>query len=190
MIALRLYLLLGLLSHKAVWEVLKRQHTTISAESRAPKPFRVLVFKVIKVSILIAILLQTVWGDVLPIATDALLLRAAGTLIYTVGLALALLARIQLGQNWLDIETAAVKDRQQVVSSGVYRYVRHPIYGGDLLLLLGLELALNSWLVIFVPLLAFAVIRQALQEERMLLQRLPGYRAYYQTTKRFIPFCV
>ena len=120
----------------------------------------------------------------------ALLLRTVGTLIYSVGLALALLARIQLGQNWLDIETAAIKDRQQVVSSGVYRYVRHPIYGGDLLLLLGLELALNSWLVVLVPMLAFGVIRQAAQEECMLLESLPGYRAYYETTKRFIPFCV
>ena len=72
----------------------------------------------------------------------------------------------------------------------VYRYVRHPIYGGDLLLLLGLELALNSWLVVLVPMLAFGIIRQAAQEERMLLESLPGYRAYYETTKRFIPFCV
>lgn len=190
MIALRLYLLLGLLAHKAVWEVLKRQHATASAKSSVPKPFKLLVLKAIKITILLGILLQTVWSDVLPIATDTLLLRGAGTIIYTAGLALALLARIQLGQNWLDIETAAVKDRQQVVSSGVYRYVRHPIYGADLLLLLGLELALNSWLVVLVPVLAFGVVRQAVQEERMLLESLPGYRTYYQTTKRFIPFCV
>ena len=190
MIALRLYLLLGLLAHKAVWEALKRQNGTAPATPRARRPIKLVVVKAIKVSILIGIMVQTVWGDILPIAGDALPLRIAGCLIYTVGLAMAVLARIQLGRNWLDIETAAVKDKQQVVSSGVYRYVRHPIYGGDLLLLLGLELALNSWLVVLVPVLAFTVIRQAMQEERMLLESLPGYRAYYEATKRFIPFCV
>jgi protein-S-isoprenylcysteine O-methyltransferase Ste14 len=190
MIALRLYLLLGLLAHKAVWELLKRQNANSAAAARPRQSLKLLVVKTIKISILIAILVQTLWGDVLPIAADAMPVRAAGTLIYTAGLALAVLARVQLGRNWLDIETAAVKDKQQVVSWGVYRYVRHPIYGGDLLLLLGLELALNSWLVAVVPVLALGVIRQAMQEEKMLLACLPGYRAYYQTTKRFIPFCV
>ena len=50
--------------------------------------------------------------------------------------------------NWSDIETAEVLCEHAVVSHGVYRYVRHPIYIGDIALLVGLELALNSWLVL------------------------------------------
>jgi protein-S-isoprenylcysteine O-methyltransferase Ste14 len=77
---------------------------------------------------------------------------------------------------------------QGVVASGVYAYVRHPIYVGDLLLLLGLELALNSWLVAGVLILAPVVVLKAIKEERMLAEELPGYDSYCHRSKRFIPF--
>jgi len=57
-----------------------------------------------------------------------------------------------------------------------------------LLLLFGLELALNSWLVLGVFVLAAAVYRQVLKEERVLLEQLPGYADYCARTRRFIPF--
>ncbi len=79
---------------------------------------------------------------------------------------------------------------QAVVSNGPYRLIRHPIYVGDLMLLFGLELALNSWLVLGVLLLAPIVLRQAVQEEKKLALALPGYQEYCANTKRFIPFVV
>ena len=79
---------------------------------------------------------------------------------------------------------------QSVVERGIYRYIRHPIYTGDLVLLGGLQLALNSWLVLAVAPLAAVVIRRTLAEEALLDQRLAGYRAYCARTKRFIPFVV
>jgi protein-S-isoprenylcysteine O-methyltransferase Ste14 len=103
-------------------------------------------------------------------------------------LATAIAARFQLGENWANIETGQVLDSQSVVANGVYAYVRHPIYIGDLLLLLGLELALNSWLVLGVLVLAPVVMMKAINEERMLADELPGYEAYRQRSKRFIPF--
>ena len=57
-------------------------------------------------------------------------------------------------------------------------------------LLTGLELALNSWLVLGVVLLVPIVTRQAVQEEAMLRQTLEGYTDYCTRTKRFIPFVV
>jgi protein-S-isoprenylcysteine O-methyltransferase Ste14 len=77
-----------------------------------------------------------------------------------------------------------------VVSKGLYRFIRHPIYVGDLLLLIGLELSLNSWLVLGVILLLPVVIRQAVSEEKMLMRSLPGYETYCARTKRFIPFLI
>ncbi|HEV8525468.1 MAG TPA: hypothetical protein VGQ71_13300, partial [Terriglobales bacterium] len=65
---------------------------------------------------------------------------------------------------------------------------RHPIYVGDLLLLVGLELALNSWLVMAVLGLVPFVLRKAILEERILAERLPGYGEYIRRTKRFIPY--
>jgi protein-S-isoprenylcysteine O-methyltransferase Ste14 len=103
---------------------------------------------------------------------------------------MAITGRLQLGRNWSDIETAQVLRGQSVVVHGLFRYIRHPIYVGDLLLLLGLELSLNSWLVMAVVFMMPGVLRQAVHEERMLVDALPGYEAYCARTKRFLPFIV
>ena len=100
----------------------------------------------------------------------------------------AVATRVRLGDNWTDIETAGVLERQELVEAGVYRYIRHPLYLGDLLLLAGFELALNSWLALGVLVLAPLILRQAREEEKVLLANLPGYRDYCARTKRFIPF--
>jgi protein-S-isoprenylcysteine O-methyltransferase Ste14 len=85
---------------------------------------------------------------------------------------------------------AQVGQQQEVVSNGIYRYIRHPIYAGDLLLLFGFELALNSWLVFAIMLLVPVVLRRAVLEEKLLATRLRGYDSYARRTKRFIPFVV
>jgi len=185
---LRLYLLVGLLLHKAVWEVMKRNRGVRADAKPAPRSLQVTLVKAAKVGILLGILVQTMLPDILPLSSDPQGLRIAGAILYTAGLAIAIAGRVQLGDNWLDIETAGVKQRQTVVSRGIYRFIRHPIYAGDLLLLAGLELALNSWLILFVALLTPVVLRQAIREEQMLVSTLPGYNSYCRRTKRFIPY--
>jgi protein-S-isoprenylcysteine O-methyltransferase Ste14 len=115
-------------------------------------------------------------------------LRIIGVIIYLIGLSMAILGRFQLGQNWIDLEDYRVLAGQSLVTHGIYRYVRHPIYTGDLLLLLGLELALNSWLVLGVCIPLLIVLRQAMAEEALLAQAFPGYDAYRARTGRFLPF--
>ena len=192
MILLRAYLLAGLVAHKLVWEWLKRhQRSTSATAAMGDEPLRVRAAKLAKVLVLGGILLQTLtpWYWV-PIADDAQQLVAAGVAIYTLGFAVAIAGRVQLGGNWSDIEAAQVLTHQTVVNHGLYRYVRHPIYVGDLLLLAGLELALNSWLVLGVVVLAPIVLSRAVREEELLKQSLTGYREYCKTSKRFIPFIV
>jgi protein-S-isoprenylcysteine O-methyltransferase Ste14 len=192
MILLRAYLMAGLVAHKLVWEWLKRrQIQTSSTAAIGDAPLRVRAAKLAKLLVLGGILLQTVtpW-EWLPIAGDSRVHVAIGVVVYTIGLLLAIAARVELGGNWSDIEAAQVLSHQTVVNRGVYRYVRHPIYVGDLLLLAGLELALNSWLVLGVLLLAPFVLARALREEELLKQSLAGYREYCRTSKRFIPFVV
>jgi protein-S-isoprenylcysteine O-methyltransferase Ste14 len=147
--------------------------------------------KSVKVGILLAIVAQTLtpW-DVLPLLADPGSLRAAGLILFTAGLAIALLGRLQLGSNWADIETAQVLTKQQVVCRGLYRYIRHPIYSGDLLLLFGLQMALNSWGILLVAAMAPVVLMQAVREESLLRESLPGYGEYCRTTKRFVPFVI
>jgi len=190
MIFLRIYLLAGLIAHKALWEALKRRSAAGGAPPNERRPVRIKLVKGVKIAILIGVIAQTMTPDVLPITSSPFAMRLAGVLIYTAGLVIAMLGRVQLGSNWSDIEAARAPRERDVVSHGLYRYIRHPIYVGDLTLLAGLELSLNSWLALAVGLLAPSVLWMAVREERMLAASLPGYKAYCAQTKRFIPFVV
>lgn len=79
---------------------------------------------------------------------------------------------------------------QTVITTGPYRYVRHPLYAGCLFLFLGTPLLLGSWYG-FLPILLFlpVLLVRAVLEERTLLQELPGYDAYMARVKyRLIPY--
>lgn len=189
MIALKVYLFAGLIAHKILWEVMKRKQPAVMRSKSVPKT-SVVVIRLIKLAILIGILVQTLLPDVLPIMDDPFPLRVVGVLLFTLGLGVAMLARVQLGDSWSDIEEGHLQDKHVVKSKGVYRYIKHPIYVGDLLLLIGLELSLNSWLVLGVVFIIPFVLSQAVREERKLIESLPGYATYAARTKRFIPFIV
>jgi protein-S-isoprenylcysteine O-methyltransferase Ste14 len=183
---IRIYLLAGLLVHKAVWEILKVRHN--GAAQKPVRSLKVRLLSAIKVTILLGIIGQTFLPEILPISNAPSGLRAVGLVLYTAGLATAIAGRLQLGWNWSDIEKAFVKKDHALVSHGLYRFVRHPIYAGDVLLLMGLELALNSWLVFGIAALAIYVRRQAIREEGQLRRVLPGYDQYCRRTTRFLPF--
>jgi protein-S-isoprenylcysteine O-methyltransferase Ste14 len=185
---LKLFLFSGLVLHKIVWEVLRNRGE--SNPTVEPGSLSLLAVKAVKIAILLGILVQVWLPDVLPISGDPFVIRVIGTAIYSAGLLVAIAARFQLGDNWSNIETGQVLTNQHVVSRGIYSYIRHPIYTGDLLLLVGLELALNSWLVLGVLLLIPVVLLKAIKEEQMLQRELAGYGDYCRETKRFIPFLV
>jgi protein-S-isoprenylcysteine O-methyltransferase Ste14 len=187
MILFRIYLVAGLIAHKALWEILKRR----SADPNIVPPSLPLstrLVKLLKLTILGGILVQILSPDVLPISADPLMLRIVGGTTYTVGLIVAMLGRLHLGNNWSDIEVGRVKESHAIVTRGIYAFIRHPIYVGDLLLLLGLELALNSWLVLTVVALTPIVLKRAICEEETLRNALPGYDEYARRVKRFIPY--
>ena len=190
MAILRLYLLLGLVAHKLLWEWMKRRRPRRSTATNARRR----VIRAVKILILVGLVLQTLvpesWVAPSSLPRDLVATRLAGVVVYTVGLALAMLGRLQLGDNWSDIEAARVAPDHQIVDQGVYRFIRHPIYVGDLLLLIGFELALNSWLVLAALALVPIVLRQAIREERLLVGSLAGYAEYCRRTKRFVPFVV
>lgn len=183
-------LLMGLIAHKVVWEVLKRRDgRNVGTAPRSGGSLTTAV-KVVKVLVLLFLVVQTAILDVLPIDAEPELLRGLGLVLFLCGLAMAVSARLQLGRNWVDLEEYRLLPGQALVARGLYRYVRHPIYAGDIMLLAGLELALRSWLVLAIVPLAIVVIRQARAEEALLLRSLPGYAEYCRRTKRFIPLLV
>jgi protein-S-isoprenylcysteine O-methyltransferase Ste14 len=81
--------------------------------------------------------------------------------------------------NTFTSATVEVNEQQTVISIGPYAFVRHPMYSGALIMLLGTPLALASWwgLFAFVLMVAVIVIR-LLDEEKFLLANLPGYAEY------------
>jgi len=189
-IAMRVYLVCGMIGHKVLWEVLKRRNPHLT-ETRTAVPTRVRIVKLIKMAILLGLLVQAILPmDLLPILDNAVSLRIAGVIVYSLGLLIAIPGRLLLGDNWSDIEAAKVFGDHRVVNVGIYRFIRHPIYVGDLLLLYGLEMALNSWLIIGIVLLTPVVLRQAVREEMKLRSTLPGYEEYCKTSKRFVPFVI
>ena len=82
-------------------------------------------------------------------------------------------------ENTFTSATIEVAANQQVVSTGPYAIVRHPMYSGALIMLLGTPIALGSWwgLVAFPPMLA-AIVARLFDEERLLAIDLAGYRDY------------
>jgi protein-S-isoprenylcysteine O-methyltransferase Ste14 len=68
--------------------------------------------------------------------------------------------------------------------------VRHPMYSGALVLLIGTPLALGSWWgLLIVPLLLLVLALRILNEEEVLARDLPGYTAYQRQVRyRLIPF--
>jgi protein-S-isoprenylcysteine O-methyltransferase Ste14 len=183
---LRIYLLAGIVAHKVYWEVTKRR---VSSAPKAAPGLAVRLVKAVKVSILLGIVGQLLvpW-TILPMSADPAPLQAAGLLLYTVGLGMAILGRAQLGNSWSDIEAPGQVAKAVLISHGLYGYIRHPIYTGDVLLLIGLELSLNSQLFFALLLMVPAILLQAIREERLLTRNLPGYRDYCRRTKRFLPF--
>ena len=101
----------------------------------------------------------------------------------------ALYAEVMRENAYLS-RTVEVQENQKVVDTGLYGIVRHPMYAVTLVLFLSMPLVLGSWLSLTV-LLAYPVIIAARikDEERVLLQGLPGYAAYTQRVRwRIIPF--
>ena len=86
--------------------------------------------------------------------------------------------------------TVEVQEGQKVISSGLYRIVRHPMYLATLLMFLPIPLILGSfWALIPFALYPIAIVIRIVNEERVLTDGLPGYAEYKKKTKyRLIPF--
>lgn len=187
MLALRIFLFAGLVAHKVLWEVMKASIGQSKKPSR-PQSHTIHALKAAKVVALAFLTVQTLFLSILPVTKKSTGIRTVGVALYIVGLIVAICGRLQLGNNWTNIEDRQLLPGQSLVTHGIYKHVRHPIYLGDLLLFTGVQLALNSWLFVGGIILALVTFRQAAAEEDMLAEAFPEYESYRQRTKRLVPF--
>lgn len=111
----------------------------------------------------------------------------AGDFLLLLGLVVAIWARFTLGDNWS--ARVALKEEHQLIERGPYRLVRHPIYTGLLLMILGTALLaarVGGFLALAICFAGFWV--KLRQEEALLTKHLPGYLEYMRHTKALIPF--
>jgi len=100
----------------------------------------------------------------------------------------AIWARLTLGRNWSGA-MASLGEDHELVQSGPYRYVRHPIYTGFLLAMLATAVTLgtlSSYLAVIVGLVAFR-LRIGIEETLLLAQFPQAYPAYRKRTAALIP---
>lgn len=133
----------------------------------------------------ILLLLYVFVGESL--AIHSAILRAIGVVTFASGIGLAVWARLHLGHNW-----GVPMDRKQepeLITSGPYRLIRHPIYTGLLAAVLGTALTINLVGLILVVLLGAYFYYCSVVEERDLVIAFPAtYQAYRARTKMLIPF--
>jgi protein-S-isoprenylcysteine O-methyltransferase Ste14 len=109
-----------------------------------------------------------------------------GDVMVAVGLLIAMITTIQNGYAAANIK---VESDQKVVSTGFYALVRHPMYFGNVVLMLGVPLALGSYWGLLFVILGLAVLAvRILDEEKVLAQQLTGYTDYDQRVHyRLVP---
>jgi protein-S-isoprenylcysteine O-methyltransferase Ste14 len=110
-----------------------------------------------------------------------------GDVLVAIGLGLAMLVIIQNGYAAANV---TVESEQTVVSTGLYGLVRHPMYTGNVVLMIGVPLALGSyWGLVFVIPGLIGLALRIRDEEGLLERELRGYREYEQRVHyRLVPY--
>jgi protein-S-isoprenylcysteine O-methyltransferase Ste14 len=123
------------------------------------------------------------WSSI-PLAPWA---RAAGVVLWLAGGALLVWTLRNLGPNLTD--TVVTRKAHSLVSTGPYRWVRHPFYDAVYLLLLGSGIIAANWFILASGTVVFLLmaLRTAVEERNLLARFGESYRTYRDGTGRFLP---
>ena len=119
-------------------------------------------------------------------ASHSSLLGWTGVALCVLGFGLAISARWHLGRNWG--MPMSRKEQPELVTSGPYAFIRHPIYAGLILAMLGSAIGVNvSWALMLLPVGGY-FIYSARREESLMLRQFPEqYAAYMARTGMLAP---
>lgn len=118
------------------------------------------------------------------------LLQCFGFLLATNGIVVSVLGRRELGVNWAHGGEYQIKYDQELVTTGIYHHIRHPIYLGVIFAYLGGKIVAGSYLaILFLLLFTNFAIAQAKKEEKLLIHHFgQAYKDYMRDTIMLIPF--
>jgi protein-S-isoprenylcysteine O-methyltransferase Ste14 len=110
-----------------------------------------------------------------------------GLALLCAGLAFAVWARVELGRNWSGAVT--VKEGHELIRSGPYAYVRHPIYSGLIAALIGTAVTVGTERALLgVLIIVIAFVRKLRTEERFMRETFPGeYERYSAAVPALVP---
>jgi protein-S-isoprenylcysteine O-methyltransferase Ste14 len=110
-----------------------------------------------------------------------------GLALFVLGLALAIWARVYIGRNWG--MPMSRKDEPELVTTGPYHTIRHPIYSGIILGMVGTAIAVSWFWVVAVVIIGAYFGYSAVHEERYMTEQFPAtYPDYKRSTKMLVPF--
>lgn len=117
-------------------------------------------------------------------------IQITGFLMVVIGIAVSISARASLGTNWTHAAEYQIKKRHSLVTHGIYKFIRHPIYAGLFLSYIGGTLVAQSWLfIVFIPIIAWWSYMQGQREEKLLRDHFGNeYTLYMKKSKMFIPY--
>jgi len=121
---------------------------------------------------------------------DNIYLQIVGFVLVLIGFIEGIWARYLLSDNWAESYNFQIKKDHELITAGIYKYLRHPIYSGFYFLAVGSLLVSSSWLFLPIAVLLFPAMSKCGQREELILIKHFGekYRLYMQNSKRLIPF--
>jgi protein-S-isoprenylcysteine O-methyltransferase Ste14 len=132
---------------------------------------------------------QYIFGwTILPMNADTRI-SFLGFMLVVTGLGTCIIARKNLDTNWANAWEYQIKKKHELVTHGIYAYIRHPIYTGIVTACIGAELVVQSYLFVVFFLFFFVSYSQAKKEEKILEDHFgKEYRDYKKRSKMLIPY--
>ena len=169
----------------AFWIVSAFAVKRTKAQQPLPHRFFYLVLMVVVAVLLNGSVRIIHWNRV--VLPRTLTMGILGDWLICLGLFIAIWARATLGANWS--ARVSLKENHELIQRGPYRLVRHPIYSGLLLMIVGTAVLagqVSGFVALVICLCGFWI--KLRQEEALLTKHLPGYAEYMRHTKALVPF--
>lgn len=184
---IRTLALTALLARDVFWRVTER-----AADQAKPRTVKrtgkALIIRYLLLGLVLLTYAQLLGLKIVPFTTNSAL-QVLGFALLILGLYTSIRGRIDLGTNWAHGADYQIKDRHELITTGIYKLIRHPIYSGILVTAFGAQIIAASWLVL-IPLAIgpWFIYAQAKREEQLLTKSFgSAYMNYCKSSKRFIP---